>query len=131
MEIKLDSEAAASIASAAIFESLSQDQRENVLKQAVQHLLTPEKETRPGYFGNGKTPLQKAFEQALSQAAYRAVEEHVKNDPKINEMIVNMLQPLIMPALEEEASQHNYLLSNKLGAAIADWLAEVARERMS
>lgn len=127
MEIKLDAEAASSIAAAAIFDSLSQDARDSVIKQAVQHLLTPTKDSRPGYYGSGKTPLQTAFDQALTNAAYKAVEEKVKNDPEIHAHIQELLGPLLNKTLEAEAEHFDTSLADKLGGALAQWLAEMAQ----
>lgn len=131
MELKLDSEAAASIASAAIFQSLSEDQRDNVIQQAIQYLLTPQPQNPGTTYGArvSKTPLQLAFEQALTVAAYKAVADAVQNDPGVKENIDRLMSPIINQALEVEAMSYDFTLSDKIGKAVGDWLADKARER--
>jgi hypothetical protein len=124
MEIKLDSEAAASIASAAIFESLSQQAREDVVKQAIASLLVPK--TERGY-GSGKTPLQLAFENAISNAAYRVVDDKIKNDPDVTAHIEELLGPLINSAIKAEAEDYSRSIADVVGQALGTWLYEKAR----
>lgn len=127
MEIKLDAEAVAGIASAAIFDSLSQESRDSVIKQALQHLLTPE-ENR-GRFGPGETPLQQAFNQAVQAAAYRIVREKIENDQQVQEGILKLLGPLLISSMEAEAEANfDSSLAETLGKALGTWLAEQARK---
>lgn len=129
MEIKLDAEAAASIASAAIFNSLSEDYRNEVIKQAVQHLIAPSKPSGSSSWNPGPSPLEQAFNQALTSAAYRAVEEKVKTDPTIQAEIDKLLGPIINGVLAAEAQRYNNELSDRIGKALGDWIAEVSRNR--
>ncbi len=131
MEIKLDAEAAASIASAAIFNSLSEDYRNEVIKQAVQHLIAPSAPSSGSSYRPGPSPIQQAFERALTTAAYTAVEEKVKTDPTIQAEIEKLLGPLINGVLEEESARYNNELSDRIGKALGDWIAEVSRNRSS
>lgn len=128
MELKLNSEAAAAVASAAIMQSLTEEYKEQVLSQAVQYLLSPPKGNTPS-FRDGKTPLQEAFEQALTVAAHKAVADRIANDPQLNRAINDLLSPLITAALDEEAKNWDTTLASKLGQAIGDYLAQCARER--
>ena len=127
MEIKLDGEAVAEIASAAIFQSMSTDARENILKQAVQALLTPDKDSRysPGY---GKTPLQQAFESAIQQAAFKAVREFVETNEEIKAEIDKLLGPLILGVVKDQADRYDDSLAEAIGKAIGNWLADKARD---
>lgn len=125
MKVELDGSAVAEIASNAIFQSMSEDARESVLKQAVQILLTPEKDHRNHAYG--KTPLQLAFEQALHAAAYKAVQEKIAEDPEVRAKIDELLGPLILGAVKEESSTYNDSLATAIGAAVGNWLAARAR----
>ncbi len=128
MEIKLDAEAAGAIASAAIFDSLDQSVRDDIIKQAVQHLLTPPK--RDQYSSTLRmSPLQEAFNAALSQAAYKAVQEKVANDPEVSARIQELMGPVVNGVMEEEAARWDNTLSDLIGKALGDWAAEVARSR--
>jgi hypothetical protein len=126
MEIKLDSEAFAGIASAAIFESLAAESRELIIKQALQHLMTPTK----AQFGTpGITPLQEAFNQAIYQVATKTIREKIEEDPEVNKYIYDMLGPIITPPLEATATNYDNGLSDALGQALGNWLGDEARKR--
>ena len=125
MEIKFDAEAAATIASAAIFDSMSQDARDGVIRSAVQFLLTPEEQR---YGGRGSTPLQDAFNEAIQQAAFKAVQEKIANDPVVTQSIADILGPMINAALVAESELWNSGLANAIGSALGSWLAEQARK---
>lgn len=129
MEIKLDADAVKELASAAIFKSLSQESRDNAIQQAIQYLMTPEK--NQNYSGVTKTPLQAAFEQAIYAAARNVIADKIENDPAINASIYAMLGPLITPALEVESEVYNSGLADALGTALGFYLADEARKRGS
>lgn len=126
MKLELDPESVQSIASAAIFDHMTQEARENVLKQAVEALLTPTP-SRGGY-GIGKTPLQLAFERAITTAAHQAIQEKIANDPEVSAKIHELLGPLLNAALEAEAENYDTSLADHLGQALGSWLAEQARK---
>lgn len=125
MEIKLDAEAAASIASAAIFDSLSQDARDSVIKTAIEFLLTPEK-NRNNY-GAGETPLQQAFNNAIREVAFRIVKEKIENDPQVEEAILDLLGPLLTSAMKVEGENYESKLADAIGQALGVWLSNQAR----
>ena len=125
MEIKIDTESMAQIASKAIFDELSQEQRDKVLLQAVQALLIPE--TNRNSFHVGKTPMQVAFDQAIQQAAQKAVQERIANSPEIRAKIDELLGPILLKGLEASAEHYDYGLSEAIGSAVGNWLAQKAR----
>lgn len=124
MEIKLDIDAVAGIASAAIFDAMSQDVRDSVIKQAIEFLITPEQER----FGTGKTPLQNAFDSAIRDASYKIVRDQIANNPEVEKGILELLGPLLTSAMNAEADQFNSSLSDTLGHALGNWLSEIARK---
>lgn len=128
--INLDNDALASIASAAIFDSLSESARADILTQAVQYLITPVKNPN-GYGAASASPLQEAFQRSLQQAAYKAVEEKIKDDPIVSKQIEDLLGPLVNGALESEAENWNTSLSQEIGKAVGNWLNAKAREARS
>lgn len=127
MEIKFDAEIVTGVATAAIFDSMSQEVRDSVIKQALQYLLTPEK-NRNGY-GVGETPLQTAFNSAIQQAAFKVVKEKIENDLEVQNHIRHILGPLLISAIDAEAETYNSSLADALGHALGVWLANQARER--
>lgn len=124
MDLKIDSEALGQIAAAAIFEQLSQDSRDTVIKQAIEYLLTPHK--GPGYMV-GRSPLQIAFETALQEAATKAVREKIADDEEIKQHINELLGPIVNKALAVEAEKYRTELADAIGVALGNWLAEQAQ----
>lgn len=125
MELKLDSEAMGKLASKAIFDEMSEETRNNILKEAVKHLLTPKLERGHGY---GKTPLMLAFERGLEIAAFQAVQERIASDPQVKSAIQDMLGIVINAALDAEAANYDTTLANAIGSALANWLHEKVKE---
>lgn len=125
MEIKLDADAMAALASKAIFEEMGQEQRDKVVLQAVQALLIPE--SNRNSFHVGKTPMQVAFDIAIQQAAQKAVQERVANSPEIAAKIDELLGPVLQGALKASAEKYDYGLSEAIGHAVGNWLADKAR----
>lgn len=129
MEIKLDGDAVASIAATAIFEAMDIDTRNSVIQQALSYLLTPAQVTS-GYNNRGasETPLQQAFNQGVRDATFKLVREYITESEEIKQGILSMLGPLITAALEGEASVYRYGLSESIGHAVGQWLAEQSRK---
>lgn len=125
MEIKLDADAMAALASKAIFEEMGQEQRDKVMLQAVQALLIPES-NRHSYHA-GKTPMQVAFDNAIQQAAHKAVQERIANSPEISAKIDELLGPLVGGALEATAKNYDGGLAQAIGSAVGTWLEAKAR----
>jgi hypothetical protein len=126
MDLKLDPEAVQSIAATAIFESLDANAREEILKQAIQQLLTPEKDR--SRYGYGKTPLQRAFDQAISEAAFRAVREKIEADPEVQARIDELMGPLVSNAVTEMSADYQDGLASAIGSALGAYLAQHARD---
>lgn len=124
--LTIDSDAMAAVASAAIFDSLSEDVRTDILTQAVQYLITPVKSQH--YATPSKSPLQEAFERSLQNAAYQAVEEKIKNDETVAAQINELLGPLILGAMAAEGASYNDGLANAIGQALGSYLAEQSRK---
>lgn len=126
MDIKLDEEALATIAATAIFKEIDEDTRNTVIQQAVKYLLTPVKTSN--YYSTPTTPLQDAFNSAIRQAAHKAVEERVKNDPEVEKTIKELLGPIVLGVVEGQSRNYRDGLANAIGTAIGQWLADNARE---
>lgn len=127
MDIKIDSDAVASIAATAVFDALNEETREGVLKDAIKYLLTPD-QSRNAFGSTKLTPLQNAFNDAIRSAAFKVVREKVENDPEVIAAINELLGPLLLTALKGEASVYSFGLSEHLGNALGQWLGEQARK---
>lgn len=78
MDIKFTDEQLQQVITKAIFDTLSAEQKEELLKKAVSSLLQPA-ENR-GYSTYRKTQLQEAYERAAYQVAQSIIVEEMKND---------------------------------------------------
>lgn len=124
MDISINADDVSAIASKAIFETLSQQARDDILQKAVSSLLTP---SRSGYGATSQTPLQIAFENAIATAAHKVVRERLLEDPEVAAGIDRLLGPLLASAMSAEAAHHDTSLADAVGAALGTWLAERAR----
>lgn len=124
MTFTIDSNQFREVATAAIFDSLTQEARESIIKQAIEHLMTPQ---TPRY--GGKTPLQESFDQAVYAAARDVVKEHIQDSDEVRNAIHDLLGPLLTAALDAEAKNYSSSLADKLGAALGEWLYEISNSR--
>lgn len=78
VEIKLDSDAITAYAQKAVLEGMSDDVRDQIMKQAVMSVLVPERNA----YGRtpSKSPLQQAFESAVVQTARGIASEIVDRE---------------------------------------------------
>lgn len=125
--IKLDAESFAGIASAAIFDSLTEEARGDIIKQALEHLLTPE--SNRGFGVKPTTPIQQAFNQAIQSVAFKVVRDKIENDPTITAEIEKLIGPMVLGAIDVESETHSTSLADAIGGAVGTWLAEAARLR--
>jgi SpoVK/Ycf46/Vps4 family AAA+-type ATPase len=96
MQLDIPSEQWGALIGAAVMQSVTQDNRDKLVREAVQHLLTPEKD----YQGNRRSPLQIAFDDALRVRAGKYIEERI--DEYIGEQIRSVVEEALRKAFEEE-----------------------------
>jgi hypothetical protein len=77
MTLIMDEAAVSQIITKAILEGLGTEQRDQILAQAVAFLTTP---TKDNYGRAGKTPLQNAFDMALSGCATKVAREVLESN---------------------------------------------------
>jgi hypothetical protein len=75
--ITIDSDAVRDIVAKGIVQALGEEQRDAVLRQAVEHLIAVPKSS---YGSPGKSPLQEAFDRAVTGAANTIVREMLNED---------------------------------------------------
>lgn len=74
MDIKISDEQMQSIVSAAVLQAMGTEARDTVMKAAIEYLLTPKSDDRYSY-SKPKSPLQRAFENAIEVYAMGAARE--------------------------------------------------------
>jgi hypothetical protein len=114
-EIKIDDTAMKDIVAKAILDSVTDEQRDEILKAAVTNLITPPPST--GMYGGRKepSPLQNAFDIAVRSVGQEVVNEMVKGElrDKIREMVKAKVSEII-----EDDSNLAYGVGQSVGQAI-------------
>lgn len=97
MKLDIDDDQMKSLLSEAIYASLDEKKRGALIKGALEHLLTPDRNS--GYGVTGQTPIQRAFNNAIETVANTVVrEELTKNEAvraKIEEMMASAVAAFI------------------------------------
>lgn len=73
----------------AILQSLDESKRAAIFKAAIAHILTPEKPTY-GH-GNAVSPLESAFNDALTWHVRRFAQDMIENDEAIKEQLKSLM----------------------------------------
>lgn len=80
MDLKLDQDAMQALVAKTIFESLTPEKREEILKSAIAYLAMPQ-EAGSGYGSRRRdSPLEAAFKTAAEYVTTRIVTEQLKED---------------------------------------------------
>ena len=90
MEIKLDDLNFQEVFSAAIMQTLDEKKKDELIKGAVQFLMSKS----DGRYSS-KTPLQDAFEQALHLKAREYMANFIDTDPTIKEAIIGLIKDAV------------------------------------
>lgn len=111
MRLDLSDEQLKAILSAAIIEHLGPDNRDKLLRSAIEdHLMKPESST--GYRSDPRTRLQVAFDQASFQVAVEIIREELKKEPSRME-----LEKLVRATIEKVMSEHIETLATEMAQA--------------
>ncbi len=111
VEMNLDSEALKTVVAAAILEQLTPDKRDDLIKQAVVHLIDPPEQKRGFGRPDTKTPLQTAFDMAVAEIARDVVREFLAKDSETRDKIVDVIHNGIMEAFEERAVETSHSIA--------------------
>lgn len=113
MEIKLDNLNFQEVFTAAIMQTLDADKKEQLIKGALQFLLS---KTNDRY--NNKTPLQDAFEIALRAETINVARDYLKD----NEEVKAALEGLIVDAVKKITTDAREQTVDKLADKIIEGL---------
>ena len=117
MTMSIDSEAAREVVAKGIIESLSDEQRNLVIQQAVHALL---EDPRDSYGRNkGKSPLQIAFNNAVRWVANDVVREYL-DLPDIRSAVESSILVALKTYMENYGYEH--LISQAVGDRVVEAL---------
>lgn len=90
----------------ALFDSLTEDTKNQLIRESIEHLLKRDSKGYSGY----SSPLDEAFRRALETCSREWVMEFVKNDPVIKEKF----QKIVTDALEQCLTVQRDVLINEI-----------------
>lgn len=118
MDVKLDANSVRELVSEALLRQLDEQKRDELLKGAIAHLITPVK--GQGLYGRDEpSPLARAFNGAVEHAAQSIVRETLAND----EAFKAQIRGLITDAVVTLETDNREARVRKLADAIARGLA--------
>ncbi len=98
MDIKLDPESLKDVVSAAILKSLDDTKRDVMIEAALKHLLTPQGGSA---YHKAESPLQTAFNNAVSFVATQIAKETLENDSSVKANIQALLNEAFVKVMSE------------------------------
>lgn len=97
MDLRLNPEQFEQLVSAVIMQQLTPEQREEILKNAITHLLTKRPESP--YSSHKVSPLQEAFNTAIGNLAYRFAREWLEAQPNAQQQITDLVAEAYQQAM--------------------------------
>ena len=81
----------------AVIESITPEQRDKMLAGVIDSLLAKPKQNEPGYrsYGNNRSNLEVAVEQAVFSTALKIMREELENDPRVRDGVKAALDPTL------------------------------------
>ena len=116
--IDLSDEQLQEVVSVAILQAIDKTQRDNLIKEAIRGLLAP-KEEPGGYGRTGPTPIQEAFNHAVSGVAHQVAREMLENDPETKEKIRSLLNDVLQRVFDHEREQMTHAMVNAFITALS------------
>ncbi len=109
MELKIDADAMKALIADTILAKFTPEQRDDLLKQAIAHLMTADKS---GSSYNNRNFGKSPFDLALEQGAYAACCQIVREEFAKPEMREMLTKPLLAAMQKAFADDNNELVTN-------------------
>lgn len=114
--LNLDDASLRALAAEAILQGISQDQRERLIKAALESLLERKSD---GYYGREQTtPIQAAFNAAMRDIARETAEDMLENDPAVKEAIRGLISDAYLQMTTERRATVVASLADALSRAL-------------
>lgn len=121
--INLDEDTMSRILTQAIIEGIGEDEKNNIIGQAIAYLTQPAKNS---YSRDAKTPLQEAFDTAMGMYVNRVVREYIEKDETVRAK-VNAELDVVLGQFGEKLS-NQYELRQVVVEAVVGWYADRPRD---
>lgn len=121
--IQLSEDTMSRILTEAIIQGIGEDERNNIIAQAIAYLTTPQKSAYG--FQDKKTPLQEAFDTAMGIYVRTVVREFIERDETTKAAVEEQLAALL--GQFGERMQADYELRNVVTEAVVGYFADKER----
>ena len=112
VELSLDGDALKVVAAQAILDQLTPEKKEDLIRQSVIHLITPEAGRRGGYGQATSTVLQDAFDMAVAEIAREVLKEKLTEDTESMKKIRDVIATGIMEAFGEDVGETSHAIAS-------------------
>jgi uncharacterized membrane-anchored protein YjiN (DUF445 family) len=116
-QIQFSEETMSRVLTQAILEGISEDEKSNIVAQAVVYLTKPQGNS----YYDKKTPLQQAFESSMHTYVHKVVREFIEKDEAIKSMVDGELTKLL--GQFGEKLRDDYELRNVVTEAVVSYYA--------
>jgi len=105
-----------------VLQQLDDGKREEIITQAIAHLMAPQKDR----YGSARniTPLQEAFNLAISQAVHRIAREMIDNNEEVQNKMRLEMGKAIETFFTTSYDAPGSLFGQKLAEAFSAWWCE-------
>ena len=121
--MQLDSDTLGKLASEAIFNSLTQEKPDELLKEPITKIMAPEKSS--SYGGKSTSILQDAFTEAVRKSVHEIVRKHFAESEEIRKQIESVTLAGVKKALDVSEEKYNDIASS-IASIIARGFDEAA-----
>ncbi len=110
VELNLDGDALKTVAAQAILDQLTDEKKEDLIRQSVINLITPKEKTH-GYGRATSTALQDAFDIAVAEIAREVLRDTLQEDSDVMNQIQKVVQDGITEAFSEGAPETSHAIA--------------------
>lgn len=108
MDVKLNDDAMTQIIQKAIIDSLTPERREEMLSAAVKSILSVP--VNPGSYGEKRSILQAAFDNAVQQVAYDYVRTELSGQTEFREKVKKLFEDVAAKLFEQDPEEYDSLI---------------------
>lgn len=119
MAFTIDTEAVEAMVVKSLVDSISPEQREKVITDAIANLLEKKSGSR---YGSSTSIFEDAMNTAISQVARQLFVDEVKNSPEVQARMKELVTPTVMAIAKDNFDGINEKIGEAIGGAVADWL---------
>lgn len=101
-DLKIDEAQIKGLVAEGILSQLTEEGRQNLIKQAIEYLLTPPKSTDRYSTTTPKSPIQEAFENAATWVVRDVVKDIIEKDEAFKTTVNNMVTDTVAAAMDND-----------------------------